>query len=943
MKISNISARCTPLPEGLTQLCGHSIAINDDLLVFSGYNSYSLWTPNFSGEDFNEKQPKQAIGYKISFNNSDINSEQIIFDFSRFIGSSISLQNNNLVMYTYGGIYQKLIQFNKSYKLVSKISNDLFVHSWNSAGQISKQYKVNPDIITNDEEIIRKGYGILAVEAQNPAARMFHGSAWDKERKFLWIFGGCTKINTTFVKLNDLWYFNTKTNKWRQAECDPPESNCMFQNLMYKNDYLFTVTEDQIWTMKLEDLNDLHWESLQTIPEEIRIPINGSQVFIIRSPLLEYHIMLIGGTEKDYFDKISSSERIREENEKQNFSSNLKMWSYSLTSSSFKSYAFKSNIPHIAYHSIALGKDFLYCVGGLCISNNESNSVIFNRNIFSIKLVDLFLNEVKMFNFPFHSKTCFINVNNVTVTKILSNLETVNKSTNFLKQIQNYKNECDHPFPPDEYIRIGKLACSKSLAFSRLKKWTTDFVFLPEVYINDLFVYCHTDFIQTNQDRPFIFKDFLYFMKLLRDLKIYHLMWLEFSVEINKMTFRQFVDLISLQNYGPALGDDPNFLIGKAILIQLLNEIPDSYFSLPIITNLMKLHDFSFYLTSRKKNITIKAPFTEPLRLPKSTYLSDTCMTKGKRQIHKCKDGFIIMNSNELKIQDFTNFRYEIVLAVFTHNYKRYLSDKTDFNEMIEIINSSEELSYTVVNSVLGENRELLLQSFESFPDLTLQYIETKQINLVRFIIETLSLSPVAYFENGQGEKFGLSKICPITKLPQKIKVELNKKKMPYLALLFYTNFNFNKFELIANKNQIMLIVLDLISNNQNLFPQLLMYHISKYIISYMQNPDRTLKVDIFTKYFNHFYKAGLHKKLISFAADDSWARILTQNSDSLTKDQLEWILDIIGQSDIRILHKQQLNHRINTPIVIDDLGEGAFDNDDNDNYYENYSWIYEQ
>ena len=943
MNVSNLSALSFPMPESYSQLCGHCSIINDTLLLFSGYNIYDLWTSNFSG-NFNLQNPFLEYGYKIHLSNREPTYELAPFDSTRFIGSAMMYSAKNHTI-THGGSYQTVHETEQG-KLQIKISNYLILTAWNSLGGINS-YSMLP--IKQENQQLNDQLNKTSDINQNidTTSRIFHGSALDAERKLIWIFGGINIAKKSTTLLNDLIYITMPHATSHQIHCEPPiNTSGFFNNLVYKDNFLYTVTEDYIWAMDLHSFSIngensfLKWEKYAEIPKEMRRSLNGASVFICSSPLKNEHLMIVGGTIQDLYLNIALSYKINESKDKNIKLQPLRIISYCFTTKLFNEFNFNSSIHNVSYHAYTVDSNFLYISGGINNSIDELSFVI-NKDIYLIRWSDLFVKEIKSIPLnPLTNYDTLLNVENETVNAVLSKIDETFISNGYKILYQNYKRHCAHPFPISDYITCGKYSCYLPILKSRMKTWYPEYATLPQHYINDLFMYLLTDCIDPTLDRPLEFKQFLTFICLLRENKLYRLIWMEISLQINKMTLPQFIELCTEQTYISTLVDDRSLVILKILLIRILNNTPYSHISGALIGKLMRVNNFSKYLTEKLNEREIPLNFNEPMPLPASTFISETCFIIGHFRCYKCNDGKLFFDNSELPLEDYSNFRYQIVYAVYTHNVEHCISTEIDFHEVFTLINQFKNLTAQLVSRIFASSKTTLMKSLEQFSDLTSNYIaHMMQMPIVEFIVRTLGENLTCIIKNTQGQWFGISKICARQQnFPGVIFSTLSFQMMLYLAILIYNSFDIERLKGVIFDSDIALILLDFIAMNKKLI-NIENTNFPNFIIQNMfTNVDGTLNYDAFAEHFTLCFKSGLHERIINLDPYDEWATYLLHNySDKLKDEEKKWIQNKIDETEniIQLSQKSdEADHSSNT----DNQASHDPTNNKKDNSTEDYS-----
>ena len=889
MSFGGLTASFINGPDELTQLEGNSFAINGKLLILGGYRLNDLWTPNYTGTNFFETEPMKTFAYMVSMHDKKHDSMTVDIDFSRLIGASLASSSNKNCTLTYGGLCQKVIADQR--KLSPKVSDNLIIHNWSSNGELVEFIKDKPVLVGSVEEAIIRGVEFVDIEEQSPPPRIFHASVWDDKRKYLWVFGGGILIGGNVEKHDDLWFWNSNKHTWRQAKVDPPKSNYIFSNLIYRDDVLYTVSENAILMLDISNIGDLHWKRVP-IPDELRHPMNGAKVILKKSPLLNDHLIIIGGTDLNLYDDISNFKRI---NEAKDFGAVPSLWilSYSLDSGKFFRYDFASNVPYISYHSVAYDQDFLYLIGGL---STKDEMVKFNTKIISIRWWDMFSKECSLLKFPFAAPDYHYEISNLSVNSILDSIREVTETLFFKKRLDEYKS-IKIPFPLNNYVVVDNMACEKKVIQSRIKGWSHEFTTLPKHYINDIFVYAYTDWIEYDCSRPLDFDEFVRFMELLREFGVYRLMWFEFAMQVNKMSFTQLVRFLTRQGNSSSIADDPNFALGQVVLNQVINEVPESCCTIAIMSNLMKLHNFSDLYKAKKEHNAFETKLNEPLELPVSTYYADLCFSGKETKPIRCKDCVFYMNPYEIEIVDFSDVEFQLIHALYTHNVSK-IKKFDDLTKVLNLLDKATNVNDELVNNVLGNAKMAILMLFMQCPENQAATILSHTPPVTRFIIETIGMQRQSIIQNEDGDCLGISHLCLLKDLPRKIYVSCSKEMMFNVAILLYSGFSISVSERFMTRKEEAEAALNIFANNDS-FKEKINKSVVRFILQNLIFENRVFNVDGFCRFFSLLYKLGFLEKIVSMAPNDDWInQVITKYSDNLPFDQLSWLMTKLREKD---------------------------------------------
>ena len=901
MSTENLKADVIPMPEGSSQLGGNAILINGRLTILGGYRDNDIWTPNYSN-DFDINSPNLTYSYRIDMTRNKVKSSTVDIDYTRYIGGTVEMLGDSLSTLSFGGSCQRNEPDKKCLKL--SVSNDLILHKWDHECNLVSVEKINPQIIGTEEESVKKGTAFIPIEDQCPQPRAFHGCAWDSGREYLWVIGGGNFADSALSFRDDIWYWEKKTKRWNRVAAENGPEMYLGQSLVYHNNILYMLSGRDvscfIYFLDVTNVDSLKWERIR-IPDDYIVPINGAKMILCQSLLLDDYLLIIGGTKEELYSPIMSSQRLRNTNCLNPPS--LKMIGYNLSRNKFHKYRFTSNIPHVSFASIAKDRDSLYIIGGISTKNSETS---FNRNIFKIRFSDIFSKETaQMFNIQRPTPKNF-KLENMTLKRIEMSLNEAVKSEEFAARKSIYEAVKEKMRNIKDYIIIGDNYAEVEVIKLRFHGWSDEFAQLPAYYVNDVFTYAYTDWIEP-YNRPLDFPSLLKLFTLLRKLGAYRLMWMLLALQINQLSFMQIIQINTLtSSTALALCDEPNFAIGRLFIQQTLALCPDKFFEGPVIRLMMQVNDFKPLLKELRASGSITFDYYNILELPRSSFKADMAFYNSTNFI-KCKDGYIACDTEEIGDVDFSLYRFAIIHSVITHKTGSFIKNIKDIKEMFKLLNNSPHLSLQLAEDVFNDNIDQLAHTLIKNKNETVNFINKFNKPLVIFIINVLGTVPRTKIESTYGGSIGISSISDNTFQEAAICCEIQPENLIWVAFLFYTNFNFKRLEEFINPRDISISLLRVLSSSQ-IFLNQTDYDVCKKYVSKMLilDPDGSFNENVFAEYFCELFNIGLHEELIERAPDDKWQEIIAAKYvDKLSCQQLKWLTQKASESDKPIEHTE--------------------------------------
>lgn len=877
---------CTPCIEA------NVICIGSGFNIIGGYYGHNF----VENQTSKKKSTSSGNVCRITFKDDDVSQTENAVDYTNLVGSTTVTASYKQTSITFGGWCVN--QPSPNGEFINYLSDALILHQWNKDGTFDRKNRI-PSPIKDEEDKFK---------VQWPSPRIFHGSCWDPIHDKLWIFGGDTiaSNDNKYKTLQDIWIWDNKTNEW--TSIPNLMQDFYARSVTYLNGHIYIlaghIIATKIYDIDITKLDDIVWSSIP-IPDIYQVPIHGSKLFVCKSLLLNDYIFISPGIETDMFPAILQQRNIATHTYVQG--TPLCLTAYCLNTKSFSTYKFVKSIPQTTYHTIFQDNLFIYFLGGIVF--NDQNSSYFKK-IIRIKKSHLFSHESTEFikNFrEISTKTIpeieFLPVLHEIIKENISKAPFTDNFNVFMRQqkypILDFK----------KYIFISNLLAEKQIITARFGSWTDSFAKLPTCFIRDLFVYAYTDWIEI-RERKYDFESFLLFIQYLRENKAYRLIWLEIIENYPQFTFEQVIELSCMRRGDVILADDKELSIVKCILFEVLNTNLPKIATLGNLLSLSSLHDYAMIINAVKTDTPIVYKFDD-LKIPEGTIIHDLALIRNIRAV-ECFDGMICVNTESLPDINFKKYKANLVRAVLSHKTKGQFSKIDGIYQAFEMINSSKNAELNLIKHIFHEDRakikkELLKNSKKLFQTL----FEYKPC-LIQYILNLIGRPDVLTTISGNNCSLKISKICPVMVTSKELKCNVNQEDIYGLALLFYSNLDFDSVNKIYQKKSLSDALLSLITNNFDAFSEENLNKIKEFVIKEsISDEEGKISSELFAKNFVTCFNANIHQECAKKCPDDKWITILSQNyANQLDKRMLTWIFSMTTkESEPHLFYEESIEN----------------------------------